>query len=219
VGASLLNFLDAPVLVGDPEGYVVYADPAFNECFDAGESAIGSSFAEVFQGGGREAFLMAVSQVCETGETVHFRLREDGCGYIGVGVMILLSDEPFSLQRLTSLQRDIEEPLEYLVGSLEQPCERIEGPGSEGVCSVLDSALQDAERTRKAIAGLRELVTGQSSPAAKGLRLDPVKTLRAVESHASEDCKRAGVKLELLAPASPLLRPLAAGGPGADVEA
>lgn len=213
MGASLLNFLDAPVLVGDPEGYVVYADPAFNECFDAGESAIGSSFAEVFQSGGREAFLMAVSQVCETGERVHFRLREDGRGYSGVaspvdaaanrvGVMILLSDESFSLQQLTALQRDIEEPLEYLIGSLEQLRERIEGPGSEGVCSVLDSALQDAERTRKAIAGLRELVTGQSSPAAKGLRLDPVKTLRAVESRASEDCKRAGVKLELLAPAS-----------------
>ena len=212
-GTSLLDFLDAPVLVGDPEGNVIYVNPAFSECFDAGESAIGSSFAEVFQGGGREAFLMAVSQVCGTGERVQFRLREEGRGYIGVaspieaaanrvGVMILLSDEPFSLPRLSALQRDIEEPLEGLVGSLEELRERIAGPGSENVCSVLDSALDDAERTRKAIAGLRELVPGQNSPAAKGLRLDPVKTLRAVGSRASGDCERAGVKLEILAPRS-----------------
>ena len=39
------------------------------------QSANGTSFAELFEGGGREAFLGAVAEVCETGETVRFRLR------------------------------------------------------------------------------------------------------------------------------------------------
>ena len=83
-GASLLDFLDEPVLVGDPEGRVIYANPAFEESFEFGPSARGMSFAQLFEGGGREAFLQAVAQVCETGETVRFRLREEGRGYIGV---------------------------------------------------------------------------------------------------------------------------------------
>ena len=79
-GASLLNFLDAPVVVGDPEGRVIFVNPAFEECFAFGAQAPGMPFAELFQGGGREAFLMAVAQVCQTGETVRFRLREEGRG-------------------------------------------------------------------------------------------------------------------------------------------
>ena len=211
--ASLLNFLDSPVLVGDPEGRVIFTNPAFDECFDMGRPALGVSFAELFEGGGREAFLLAVAQVCETGETVRFRLREDGRGYIGVaspieaeadrvGVMILLSDEPFSLGRLSALQRDIESPLEDLVGSLEELRERIDGPGSKNVVRVIDSALDEAERARKAIGDLRSLVTGQNSPANKGLRLDPVRVVRTIGSRVGNECERAGVELEVLAPRS-----------------
>ena len=97
-GASLLNFLDAPVVVGDPEGRVIFVNPAFEECFAFGAQASGMPFAELFQGGGREAFLMAVAQVCETGETVRFRLREDGRGYIGVASPIEAADDRLRVQ-------------------------------------------------------------------------------------------------------------------------
>lgn len=31
--SSLLNFLDAPIVVGDPEGRVIYVNPAFERAF------------------------------------------------------------------------------------------------------------------------------------------------------------------------------------------
>ena len=34
-GTSLLDFLNAPFLVGDPDGYIVYANPAFKQFFAA----------------------------------------------------------------------------------------------------------------------------------------------------------------------------------------
>ena len=210
-GASLLNFLDAPVVVGDPEGRVIFVNPAFEECFAFGAQAPGMPFAELFQGGGREAFLMAVAQVCQTGETVRFRLREEGRGYIGVaspieaaddrvGVMILLSDEPYSLQRLSALQRDIDVPLEELSGLLDELVERSNARGAIDVAELASSALQAAERARKSAAALQTLVTGQSSPASRELRLDPVKTVRTVGHRIRDACERAGVQLELLVP-------------------
>ena len=140
-GTSLLQFLDAPVVVGDPEGRVIYVNPAFEECFALGADVAGIAFAELFQGGGREAFLLAVAEVCRTGDTVRFRLREDGRGYIGVaspieaaadrvGVIILLSDEPFPLQRLSALRREIEAPLDELGGLLDELSERGAALGS-----------------------------------------------------------------------------------------
>jgi hypothetical protein len=172
-GASLLNFLDAPVVVGDPEGRVIFVNPAFEESFSFGAEAPGMPFAELFQGGGREAFLMAVAQVCETGETVRFRLREDGRGYIGVaspieaaddrvGVMILLSDEPFSLQRLGALHRGIASPLEELSGILDELAERTSASGDRVLAELAASALQVAERARKSAAELQSLLTGSS---------------------------------------------------------
>jgi nitrogen-specific signal transduction histidine kinase len=208
-GASLLNFLDAPVVVGDPEGRVIFVNPAFEETFEFGAQAQGMPFAELFQGGGREAFLMAVAQVCQTGETVRFRLREDGRGYIGVaspieaaadrvGVMILLSDEPFSLQRLSALQRDIESPLDELGGLLDELVERASASGPSEVSQLAVAALQAAERARKSVGDLRSIVTVQSSPAAGQQRLDPVKTVRTVAGRVADECEQAGVTLELL---------------------
>ena len=212
-GASLLDFLDEPVLVGDPEGRVIYANPAFEESFEFGPSARGMSFAQLFEGGGREAFLQAVAQVCETGETVRFRLREEGRGYIGVaspieadtdrvGVIIALSDEPFSLQRLLGLQRDIDEPLAEAVGALEELRERIGGPGSRHVREAIEGALRSAERARKAAVDLRALLTAQNAPATKGQRVDATRAVRSVANRARGECARAGVELDLLAPRS-----------------
>jgi len=210
-GASLLNFLDAPVVVGDPEGRVIFVNPAFEETFSFGAQATGMPFAELFQGGGREAFLMAVAQVCQSGETVRFRLREDGRGYIGVassidagddrvGVMILLSDEPLSLQRLGTLQREIESPLEELTGLLDELAEHCATPEQAQLSELVASAVQATVSARKATGELHGLVTGQTSAKAGSERLDPVKAVRAVAARVAEECEQAGVLLELLVP-------------------
>ena len=57
---SLLSFIDAPVVVGDPDGHAVYVNPAFESRFDiAADRALGRPLAELFEGGGREAVLAA----------------------------------------------------------------------------------------------------------------------------------------------------------------
>ena len=212
-GASLLNFLDAPVVVGDPEGRVIFVNPAFSESFAFGAEATGCHFAELFQGGGREAFLRAVAEVCQTGETVRFRLREDGRGYIGVaspieaeanrvGVLILLSDEPFLLQRLAAVRREIGEPLDELSSLLDELAERASASGLRDVCTLAESALQATERARKSMVDLQSMVEGQSPAGASHLRFEPVKMLRAAEHRISQECALAGVALELLVPDS-----------------
>jgi PAS domain-containing protein len=61
-GVSLLSFLDAPVLVGDPEGRVIYVNPAFERRFcQDDESVQGAELVSLFEGGGREAILNAVA--------------------------------------------------------------------------------------------------------------------------------------------------------------
>ena len=51
---SLLSFLDAPVIIGNPEGCAVYVNPAFQARFGVTAAAAGGrSLAEFFGGGGR----------------------------------------------------------------------------------------------------------------------------------------------------------------------
>ena len=59
---TLLAFLDAPVVVGDPEGRAAYVNPAFETRFAvASAAATGAPLASLFDGGVREAVLRAVA--------------------------------------------------------------------------------------------------------------------------------------------------------------
>ena len=61
---SLLDYLDAPVLVGDPDGRVVHLNPSFESRFDVSlKEAQGGMVASLFGGGAREAMLRAVAEV------------------------------------------------------------------------------------------------------------------------------------------------------------
>ena len=54
-GISLLAHLQTPLLVGDPDGYIVYANPTFRDRFcTAGQDPVGQPLAMVFGGGARE---------------------------------------------------------------------------------------------------------------------------------------------------------------------
>ena len=121
-GVSLLNFLDAPFMVIDPEGRIIYVNPSYEQRFcPEGEKVEGQPLVTLFEGGGREAILKAVADVCAEGTTTRFRMREGTRGYLGlaspieapgaeagrVGVVILLNDEPAIDAKLQAVHREI----------------------------------------------------------------------------------------------------------------
>jgi PAS domain-containing protein len=181
-GISLLNFLDAPFIVGDPDGCIVYVNPAFARCFEVVPGdVVGTEMAAVISGGGREAMLSAVAEVCDTGSTVRFRIRDDGHGYIGVaspiqapsdapvdpdgdrlGVVILLLDEPEMDARLASVQQEIQEPLEEALSCLDQLIEQTGGRRDETFRSSVERGMGALVRARKWAAELTEALKGRS---------------------------------------------------------
>ena len=112
---SLMDFVGAPVVVGDPDGRAVYINPAFESHFGISRvAATGQPLASLFEGGGREAVLRAVAEVCAGGETVRIYLKENEVRYMAtaspivaeqgrVGVVILLTSEPVWFQLTVSL--------------------------------------------------------------------------------------------------------------------
>jgi PAS domain S-box-containing protein len=127
---SLMDFVDAPLLVGDPDGRVVYVNPAFEREFDRSRDEVtGQPLAVVFEGGGREAILDAVARVCGGEAVSRFPLREGGRGFVAlaspveveegrVGVIVLLTSEVGD-ERLLAFQRSVREPLDELADCLQ----------------------------------------------------------------------------------------------------
>lgn len=126
---SLMDFVDAPVLVGDPDGRAVYVNPAFERDFHATkESITGTPLAELFEGGAREAVLAAVAGVCRGSARERFRLRESGKGFEAlaspveveegrVGVVILLFEEAKD-EGLKAFRREVQVPLDEITHCL-----------------------------------------------------------------------------------------------------
>jgi len=187
---SLVDFLDAPVVVGDPEGRAVYLNPAFESRFGAApESALGTPLAELFEGGGREAVLRAVARVCERGESVRFRVRERGMGYAAVvspivaedarvGVVILLFEEVETAERMLALHREIQDPLGELAGSLDAMLEQTGGRRSERYRGLVEDGLRALSRLRKWSDEIGALLAG--SPVPTDERFDPAQLVRTV---------------------------------------
>ena len=110
-GSSLLDFVDSPVIVGDPDSRVIYVNASCERRLGiSADSARGESLSSLFEGGSRESVLKAVAEVCTHGRTAHFKLREAGFDYLAqaspiqaegdsVGVVILMTDEPASSPR------------------------------------------------------------------------------------------------------------------------
>jgi len=211
--ASLLNFLDAPIVVGDPEGRVIYVNPSFerNFCKSGGEVR-GEPLAMLFGGGGREAILQAVADVCARGETVRFRLREDGAGYLGVaspietetdrvGVVILLTLEPATDERLLVYQSEIAEPLEEAQQCFEEILEQTGGRRSEQHRVAVERGIGAVDRARKWSDELHSALCGRTGATGGGTSLDPVRVVRLVASRLADDFESSDVELQLLLPA------------------
>jgi nitrogen-specific signal transduction histidine kinase len=211
VEQSLLCFLDAPVIVGDPEGHAVYLNPAFQARFGvAAESAPGRSLAEYFGGGSREAVLRAVAEVCERGESVRFRLRERGVGFAAVaspivaedasvGVVILLKEELENLERLLSLHREIQEPIDELSHTLELLLEQTGGRRAARYRGLVEDSLRALTRLSKWSDEIRALLSGTPAPVPEARRFDPAEVVRRVASRTGRRVGQAETTVELLA--------------------
>ena len=208
---SLLSFLDAPVIVGDPEGCAVYLNPAFQARFDVtAEAARGRSLAEFFGGGGREAVLHAVAEVCEHGESVRFRVRERGVGFAAVaspivaddarvGVVILLKEEVEGIERLLSLHREIRDPIDELSHALEMLLEQTGGRRAARYRGLVEESLRALTRLCKWSDELRRVLSGAPGPVLESASFDPAAVVRRVAERTVRRVGDAQTTVELLA--------------------
>jgi len=170
---SLLDFIDAPVVVGDPDGRVVYVNSAFEDASGiASRDARGQPLASLFDGGAREAVLRAVASVCVTGEANRFRLRANSTGYSAlaspitsnedsVGVVIVLSEELGSDPRVLALQREIHEPLDDIARCLAELSEATVGLRGSRYGRALDDGLLALEKVRKHAEEIQNILEGK----------------------------------------------------------
>lgn len=210
-GRPLISFLDTPIVVGDPDGRVAYVNPSFVEQFEADAAGIRARpVAELFEGGGREAVLGAIARVCETGETVRFRLREHGIGWSAlaspieaeddrVGVMILLVVEDAANVRLLAFHREIQEPLDELGGALDELFEQTGGRRAERYRGMVESGLRALERLRKWSDELHAMLSGGRAAPRLG-DVDPVRLVRQAAARVFTEYESEGVELDLLVP-------------------
>jgi PAS domain S-box-containing protein len=158
---SLMDFLAAPILVGDPDGRAVYVNPCFEREFGVSRQEVtGVPLASLFEGGGREGVLDAVARVCGGAPPARFRLREGDKGYVvlasaveaeggRVGVVLLLTEEPSVDPRLHGLRREVLEPLDELGNCLLQFSEQTGGRRDERFRLLVADAVRALARVKK----------------------------------------------------------------------
>lgn len=207
---SLLTFLEAAVLVSDPEGRAVYANPAFERAFEIPTGQVaGQPLVSIFEGGAREAVLGAVARaVTETGR-IRFFVRHGQLGYSAtaspieskgqrVGVMLLFDEELASKETILGLHRRLRSVVGELTDCLEY-FRKGEGRYTSGEGDVT------IERSGRAMSRLRSLCDDlitvaegvENSELAVGSIGDPENLVREVISTVSEDAVFARIHLDV----------------------
>jgi nitrogen-specific signal transduction histidine kinase len=174
---SLLDFIQTPVMVGDPDGRVVYVNPAFETDFLVPlEEVAGQPVANLFTGGGREAVLLAVARVCDSESTSNaerFSLLVEDRGYKAlasaveaeggrVGVILLLLRETAVEARMQSFRREIQTPLDELSGYLSTIAGHSMGPDAQAQRMAIADAVRSLERMRKWTESVAAALKGRS---------------------------------------------------------
>ena len=205
-GSSLLDFVDSPVIVGDPDSRVIYVNPCCERRLGiVGAVARGETLSSLFEGGSREAVLRAVAEVCTHGQTSHFRLREQGDDYLAqaspieaegdrVGVVILLTDEPAPRNPVRSFPAQL---LDEMIACLQE----LAGATSDPIQSdVIERGLAGLGKIQKlGTASKRE--AQEAKPVGRSeSTLDPVQVARRVAEKVGPELGRSGCDLELLVP-------------------
>ncbi|HEU4430405.1 MAG TPA: PAS domain-containing protein [Myxococcota bacterium] len=210
---SLLSYLDAPIVVGDPDGRAVYTNPAFEERFPrAGQSALGLPLAELFDGGAREAVLRGVVSACEKRETARFRLRAGDIGYSAVaspiqsgkqavGVVILFKEELGAAERLLQLQREMQGALEDLGGTLDELLEQTGGRRNPQHRALVEDGIRTTVRLRKWSEEMEAAIAGRPAAASEE-RIPTLEVLARIVERVARIAANDGVALNLLVPGS-----------------
>ncbi len=208
--SSLLSYLDAPIVVGDPDGRAAYVNPAFEASFSVLAAEVtGEPLANLFEGGAREAVLRGVAEACEKGENVRFRIRQGSGGFSAVaspivaedsrvGVVILMVEAAASDERFLSVYRDVIQPLDAMVAALDDVLGQIRGRRAEHYRSVIEDGINALGRIRRwsddkfgqlSGAPQRSLVPGSS--------FDVAPVVRAAGEQMDDEFTERGVKLEV----------------------
>jgi nitrogen-specific signal transduction histidine kinase len=204
---SLLSFLEAPVLVGDPEGRAAYVNPAFESRFGvSAEGVSGQPLAALFDGGLREGMLRAVAEACERGTTARFQLHHAGVSYAAVaspivaedarvGVVVVLVESGATEERLRALGSRIHQSSQDLGQHLAKLSEKLASQGSAGQALVEDS-LRAHGRLRAADQELQAALSGRP-PRAAPVRFEPARLLSDVAERVRGEVEEGGARLEL----------------------
>jgi len=216
---SLLNHLDAPVVVADPDGRVVFLNPAFELAFlTTRDRCQGRALAELFEGGDREAVLAAVAATCSRGQSVRFRIRHQDRGFQilaspiavdgqRVGSVLLLTEDLLETEGLHRVKRELSRAVEQLSGCLDRlarPDSQLgDGERNDWIASAR-GALADC---RRAAGNLGRMAEGQERQHGRETMVDPGRVLRDAVAGVAYEMAEGGVSIDvLLSPDLPLLR-------------
>ncbi len=167
---SLLGFVDTPILVGDPDGCIVYANPSFRRCFGtSGDEVLGQPLAMVFGGGAREVVLSVTAAVLERGEAARLQIREGGTGYTGlaspieseddnVGVIMVLLEEESSEDYLSVMIDDVSSPLSSSIKKLQGLTNCMNASASQR--ETHEEALRSLEEAQNSVRELHLVIRG-----------------------------------------------------------
>jgi PAS domain S-box-containing protein len=208
--SSLLSYLDAPIVVGDPDGRTAYVNPAFEESFSVqADEVTGKPLANLFEGGAREAVLCGVAEACERGENVRFRIRQGDGGFSAVvspivsedsrvGVVILMVEAAAYDERFLSVYREVVEPLDALVEVLHDVLAQIRGQRAEYYRSVIEDGIHALGRIRCWSDEKFDLLSGAPRPTSdSGASFDVAPVVRAAGEQMGDEFTERGVKLEV----------------------
>lgn len=210
---SLLSYLDAPIVVGDPDGRAVYVNPAFEGRFPrAGKSALGLPLAELFDGGAREAVLRGVVTACESRETARFRLRAGDVGYSAVaspiasagqavGVVILFKEELGDAERLLQIQREMQSALDELGGTLDTLLEQTGGRRSPLHRALVEDGVRGIARLRKWSEEMQAALAGRPATSHAD-RIATVEVLARAAERATRLAESDAIAVNMLVPST-----------------
>ncbi|MCP4905532.1 MAG: PAS domain-containing protein [bacterium] len=195
---SLLGFVQTPILVGDPDGCIVYANPSFCDIFCGLEGdPVGQPLAMVFGGGAREAVLAATAEVLQRGKAARMQIREGGSAFTGlcspieaeddrVGVVMVLLEEESDEEHLTGLADEIAEPIAVAIQAMHGLSDQLRGSLLEEQLELLDRGLHSIETAQK---WMRELSAAIRGGKTQPGRFDVANSiLRVSERISQESC-------------------------------
>ena len=193
---SLLGHLHTPILVGDPDGCIVYANASFRERFcGLDDDPVGQPLALVFGGGAREVVLTATAEVLQRGQTARLQIREGGFAYAGlcspieaeddrVGVVMVLLEEHSNEEHLTGLADEIGEPMTDALKAMQGLSEQLGGSLLEEQQRLLERGLHSIETAQK---WLRELSVALRGGKSRQGRFDVANSILRVSERIAQE--------------------------------